>query len=126
MRGLWIGMMQIILFFRLFDHFQGYDPTSVRVHGQACRGTFETRCAGILLFDTRDGYVPGEYPEEGRVLGRREPVSGINSLAVQDCHRLVGLPPIALLLQDGSVRADPLSHTVVLLREAATVSSKPG
>jgi hypothetical protein len=42
------------------------------------------------------------------------------------CRRLVGLPPIALLLQDGSVLADPLSHTVVLLREAATVSSKPG
>jgi len=42
------------------------------------------------------------------------------------CRRLVGHPPIALLLQDGSVLADPLSHTVVLLREAATASSKPG
>ena len=36
-----------------------------------------------------------------------------------------GHPPIALLLQDGSAQADPLSRTVVLLREAATVLSTP-
>ena len=37
-----------------------------------------------------------------------------------------GHPPIAVSLQDGNAQADPLSHTVVLLHEVATVSSKPG
>jgi hypothetical protein len=36
-----------------------------------------------------------------------------------------GHPPIALSLRDGSARAAPLSHTGVLLREGAIVSSKP-
>ena len=42
------------------------------------------------------------------------------------CRQSAGHPPIALLLQDGSVLAGPLVHTAVLLREAATVSSKLG
>ena len=42
------------------------------------------------------------------------------------CRQSAVHPPIALPLQDGSAQAVPLSHTVALLREAATVSSKPG
>lgn len=52
-------------------------------------------------------------------------LSGLTSV-YDHCRQSAGHPPIALLLQDGSALADPLSHTVVLLREAATVSSKPG
>jgi hypothetical protein len=42
------------------------------------------------------------------------------------CRQSEVHPPIALPLQDGSAQAVPLSDTVALLREAATVSSKPG